>query len=118
VSNRLKVPGDCRDLALLTARHANTVADALELDAPALLELFNAVDLWRRPERLADLMAAALAGEPDAAVARARIDRARDAVLAVNAGAVAKTSRNPGEIQHRIAQERLAAIAHAVKNTS
>jgi tRNA nucleotidyltransferase (CCA-adding enzyme) len=114
VSNRLKVPGECRDLAQLAARHANSIADAVELDAPALLELFNAVDLWRRPERLADLMAAALAGEPDGAVARARIERARDAVLAVNAGAVAKTSRNPGEIQNRIAAERLKAIGRAL----
>src|SRR5262249_29151219 len=115
VSNRLKVPTDCRDLALLAARHANTIADAAELDAPALLELFNAVDLWRRPERLAELAAAALAGEPDAPAARASLERARDAVLAVNAGAIAKSARSPGEIQQRIAAERLTAIARAIK---
>ena len=115
VATRLKVPSDCRDLALLAARHANAIADAAELDAPALLELFNAVDLWRPPERLAELAAAALAGEPDALAARASLERARDAVLAVNAGAIAKTARNPGEIQQRIANERLTAIARAIK---
>jgi tRNA nucleotidyltransferase (CCA-adding enzyme) len=114
VATRLKVPSDCRDLALLAARHANTIADAAELDATALLELFNAVDLWRRPERLAELAAAALAGEEDAPAARASLERARDAVLAVNAGAIAKTARNPGEIQQRIANERLTAIARAL----
>jgi tRNA nucleotidyltransferase (CCA-adding enzyme) len=117
VATRLKVPTDCRDLALLAARHANAIADAAELDAPALLELFNAVDLWRRPERLSELVSAALAGEPDAATARANLQRARDAVLAVNAGAIAKTARNPGEIQQRIAAERLTAIARAIKNS-
>ena len=115
VATRLKLPSDCRDLALLAARHANAMADAAELEAPALLELFNAVDLWRRPERLSELAAAALAGEPDAATARASLERARDAVLAVNAGAIAKTARNPGEIQQRIAAERLTAIARAIK---
>jgi tRNA nucleotidyltransferase (CCA-adding enzyme) len=116
LSTRLKVPSDCRDLALLAARHANAIADAVELDAPTLLELFNAVDLWRRPERFADLMTAALAGEPDAAQARARLERARDAAVAVNAGEIAKACRNPGEIQQKVAAERLAAIARSVKN--
>ena len=116
VATRLKVPADCRDLALLAARHANAIADAPELEAAALLELFNAVDLWRRPERFAELVVAALAGEPDAAAARASLERARDAAMAVNAGEIAKACRDPGEIQKRVAAERLAAIARVVKN--
>jgi tRNA nucleotidyltransferase (CCA-adding enzyme) len=116
VSARLKVPSECRDLALLAARHTNTIVDAVELDAPTLLELFNAVDLWRRPERFAELVVAALAGEPDAQAARARLERARAAATSVNAGEIARTCRNPGEIQKKVAAERLAAIARAIKN--
>jgi tRNA nucleotidyltransferase (CCA-adding enzyme) len=117
VSSRLKVPSECRDLALLAARHANSIADATELDAGALLELFNAVDLWRRPERFVELIAAALAGESDAEAARARLERARAAAMSVNAGAIAKTCRDAGEIQKQVAAERLAAIARAIKNS-
>ena len=88
---------------------------SVELDAPALLELFNAMDLWRRPERFAELVVAALAGEPDADGARASLARARDAAMAVNAGEIAKASKNPGEIQKKVAAARLAAIAQTVK---
>ncbi|HEY4638190.1 MAG TPA: hypothetical protein VIH23_08005, partial [Burkholderiales bacterium] len=77
LAGRLKAPADCRDLALLAARHANTVLDAAELDAQSVLELFNTVDAWRRPERFAELAAAAFAGEPDAGPAQARLERAR-----------------------------------------
>ena len=118
LATRLKLPSDCRDLALLAARHANAIADAAELDAPALLELFNAVDLWRRPERFAELVAAALAGEPDAAAARASLERARAAAMAVNAGEIAKASKNPGEIQKKVSAGRLAAIARALESVS
>ena len=114
ISTRLKAPSECRDLALLAARHANVIADAAGLDAGAVLELFNAVDLWRRPERFADLIAAALAGEPETAPARSRLERARDAALAVNAGAIAKGARDAGDIKQRIQAERLAAVSRAL----
>ena len=114
ISTRLKAPSECRDLALLAARHANVIADAAGLDAGAVLELFNAVDLWRRPERFADLIAAALAGEPETAPARSRLERARYAALAVNAGAIAKGARDAGDIKQRIQAERLAAVSRAL----
>src|SRR5688572_12046752 len=48
---RLKLPADCRELALLAARHTNAVLDAADAGAEAVLELFNLADAWRRPER-------------------------------------------------------------------
>ena len=114
LANRLKVPADCRDLALLVARHANVIANAEALDAGELLELFGAADLWRRPERFADLVHAALAGDPDAGAARARLARARDAALAVNAGEIARRARDAGDIKQRIEAERLAAVRRAL----
>jgi len=113
LANRLKLPSDCRDLALLAARYANTVLDAAELDAPDVLELFNVTDAWRRPERFGELLTAAFAGEADSG-GRARLERARAAAAAINAGEIAKGSRNAGEIQSRIGAERLAAIARAL----
>jgi tRNA nucleotidyltransferase (CCA-adding enzyme) len=115
LATRLKVPADCRDLALLAARYANTVLDAAELDAPDVLELFNAADAWRRPERFAELTTAAFAGEPGAAAAQARLERARAAAAAINAGEIAKGSKNTADIRGNIDAARLAAISRALR---
>ena len=114
VCHRLKVPSDCRDLALLASRHGNTVLDAPELDAPLLLELFDTVDAWRRPERFAELMAAAFAGEPDTAEARARLERALKAAAGIDAGAIAKAAKGTAEIRGGIESARVEAIRKAL----
>ena len=113
-AGRVKAPADCRDLALLAARHANTVLDAGELDAESVLELFNAVDAWRRPERFAELAMAAFAGESDAGPARARLERARAAAAAVKAGEIAKASENTTAIRGNVDAARLEAIHRAL----
>ena len=110
VCHRLKVPSDCRDLALLASRHANTVLDAPELDAESLLELFDTVDAWRRPERFAELMAASFAGEPGTEQARTRLERALKAAAGIDAGAIAKAAKGTTEIRGGIEAARLAAI--------
>lgn len=115
LAGRLKAPAACRDLALLAARHANTIVDAAELDADTLLELLDATDAWRKPERFADLITAALAGEPETDVVRDVLERARQAAAAIDAGAIAKAAQSPDEIRSRIRGARLDAIrkAHA-----
>src|SRR5688572_19607232 len=110
LATRLKVPADCRDLALLAARYANTMLDAAELDAPDVLELFNATDAWRRPERFAELLVAAFAGEPGAAAAQARLERARAAAAAINAGEIAKASKSTVDIRGNVDKARLEAV--------
>ena len=114
LAGRLKAPADCRDLALLAARHANTVLDAAELDAESVLVLFNAVDAWRRPERFSELVTAALAGEPDAGAAQARLERARAAAAAVRAGEIAKASKDTTAIRGNVDAARLEAIRKAL----
>ena len=49
---RLRVPNDCRDLALLVCEYHQLVHRARELKSSTLLKLFAAIDLWRKPERL------------------------------------------------------------------
>lgn len=115
LASRLKAPAACRELALLAARHANTIVDAAELDADTLLELLDATDAWRKPERFADLITAALAGEPETDALRGVLERARQAAAAIDAGAIAKAAQSPGGIRDRIRAARLDAIrkAHA-----
>jgi tRNA nucleotidyltransferase (CCA-adding enzyme) len=115
LAGRLKAPADCRELALLAARHGNTLLDAGELDAQSVLDLFNNVDAWRRPERFAELATAALAGEPDAGAAQARLERARAAAAAVNAGEIAKASKNTTAIRGNVDAARLDAIRRALE---
>jgi len=58
LSLRLRAPNDCRELALLTARHHTLVHRALELRAVTLMKLFAETDALRRPERFEQLLIA------------------------------------------------------------
>jgi tRNA nucleotidyltransferase (CCA-adding enzyme) len=107
---RLKVSAACRDLALLAARHANVIIDAAELDAGELLELLDAADAWRRPERWSELITAATVAEPETARVRERLERVRKAAAAVDAAAIARAAESPGEIRQRLHSARLAAV--------
>jgi tRNA nucleotidyltransferase (CCA-adding enzyme) len=115
LAERLKLPSACRDLALLAARHANLIADAQELDAAEVLELLDSTDAWRRPERFAELVDAALVGEENADHVRARLQAALNAAAAVNAGEIARQAKTPAEIRANIDGARLAAIRNAIK---
>jgi len=48
---RLRVPNDYRELALLSARLHRRIAAAAALDAAGVLDLLEAADAFRRPER-------------------------------------------------------------------
>lgn len=52
LSERLRVPNDCRDLALLVCEFHQIIHRAGELKSGTVLKLFNAIDVWRKPERL------------------------------------------------------------------
>lgn len=114
LAGRLKLPASVRDLAVLAARHGNAIADADALAPDAILDLLNACDAWRRPERFGDLLQAALAGEPDRGRVIRKLERAREAAAAVDAGAIAKASSKPEEIRERLNAARLEAIRAAV----
>jgi tRNA nucleotidyltransferase (CCA-adding enzyme) len=58
---RLRVPNDYRELALLTVRLQARIAHRGTLDAAATLELLEAADALRRPDRFQLLLRAALA---------------------------------------------------------
>ena len=58
VCDRLKVPGDCRDLAIMTARDHGNVGKALEMRPATLLELFERCDAFRKPQRFLDMLKA------------------------------------------------------------
>lgn len=58
LSQRLRAPNECRELALLTARHHTLVHRALELRAVTLMKLLAETDALRRPQRFQELLLA------------------------------------------------------------
>jgi tRNA nucleotidyltransferase (CCA-adding enzyme) len=114
LAQRLKVPTSCRDLSVLAARHANVIADAVDLDAAALLELLNAVDAWRKPRRYEELCSVALIGEPHPTATLKRLQTAYRAAAAVDAGAIARTVQGGDAIRDAVAAARLRAISDAL----
>ncbi|WP_037054591.1 multifunctional CCA addition/repair protein [Rheinheimera baltica] len=59
--NRLRVPNDCRDLALLVCEYHQIIHRANQLKSSTVLKLFDAVDLWRKPQRLDDILLCCMA---------------------------------------------------------
>ncbi len=92
---RLRVPTDSRALAEVVAREHGNVHRSLELNASAVMRLFERCDAWRRPQRFAEML---LACECDARgrtgledkpyPQRERLQHALDAALAVDTAAV------------------------------
>ena len=113
LADRLKLPAAVRELALLASRYGNTVLDAEGLEADAILELLNACDAWRRPERFEEMLMAASAGEHDTERSLQRLNRAHAAAMKVDAGALAKQGGKGDEIKNRIARARADAIRTA-----
>jgi tRNA nucleotidyltransferase (CCA-adding enzyme) len=109
---RLKVPGDCRELCLLTLRERPQLSQALE-SSEATLALLERADALRRPERFEALLCALaiLAGEArQAYLPAARLLRALAVARSVDAGAIAR-SVEAAQIASAVRAARLAALS-------
>jgi tRNA nucleotidyltransferase (CCA-adding enzyme) len=56
---RLKVPGECRDLAVMTAREHGNVGRATQLRPATIVSLLERCDAFRKPQRFIDMLHAA-----------------------------------------------------------
>jgi len=120
---RLRVPSECRDLALLAARYHGDIHRARELRAETIIKLFQSADAWRRPERFMKLLQAC------ASDARGRIGHENDAYLqadyllqllkvarTVDAGEIAKQCSDERNIAATVQQARIRAIETSVES--
>jgi tRNA nucleotidyltransferase (CCA-adding enzyme) len=114
---RLRVPGDCRDLALLAARYHGDIHRASELRATTLVTLLERTDALRRPERFNQLLQACQSDFNGRLGWAERIydsSRLLLAVLAavngVNAGNIAAACEDKAKIPERIHAARVAAV--------
>ncbi len=118
VCARLKVPGDCRDLALMTAREHGNVGRAFEMRPATLVTLFSRCDAFRKPQRFADMLRASEADHrgrtgfegkpfPQAAYLEGALKAAQD----IDAGAIAgQYQAQPQKIQEAIHAARSAKV--------
>jgi len=120
ICSRLRVPNDYRDLAVLAARYHTHCHRAAELRDATLLETLEALDAFRRPERIEGFVRACEAdfrgrtGYEERPYPQADIFRqAYFAARAVDTAAIA-SGRNGPEIAEAIRTARIDAI-HAMR---
>lgn len=121
---RLRVPNDCRDLALLTARYHGNIHRAAELRASTIVSLLEKTDALRRPERFQQLLDACLCdytgrlGWHDRSYhSPARLLAALAAVNAVEAGKIAAACADKGSIPERIHAARVSAVKQCLNES-
>ncbi|ALL63718.1 tRNA nucleotidyltransferase [Paraburkholderia caribensis MBA4] len=123
---RLRVPNECRDLALLVAREHGNIHRVMETKAAGIVRLFERSDALRKPARFAEALQACeadargrLGFEARAYPQAERLRQALVAARAVDAGAVAKAyESDPAKIKDAVHRERVRAVAQALSETA
>jgi tRNA nucleotidyltransferase (CCA-adding enzyme) len=110
--DRLRVPGDPRELALVVCRCKGRILAAGSASARELLELLKSTDVFRRPERFSALLRTARLAQPG--LSTTRIDDACAAATAVDAGAAARRAPEAARIAETVDAAREQAIATAL----
>jgi tRNA nucleotidyltransferase (CCA-adding enzyme) len=130
VCHRLKIPNDCRDLALMSAREHGNVGKALELRPGTIVKLMERCDAFRKPQRFMDMLQVAECDhrgrtgfENQPFPQKERLERALHAARGVEAGAIAGAARErypdqPSHIPKAIHEARIAAVAASLKDAT
>jgi tRNA nucleotidyltransferase (CCA-adding enzyme) len=125
VSQRWRVPADCRELAVIVAREHGNIHRSGEFGAEAVERLLARCDAWRQPARFAQVLQACecdargRAGHEDDAYPQGRrLALALQAGLALDAGTVASQAQARGasgpDIGRAVARARAEAITRAI----
>lgn len=121
---RLRVPNDCRDLALLMARYHGNIHRAFELKASTIVGLLEKTDALRRPDRFRQLLEACrcdytgrLGWESRPYDSPQRLLTALAAVTAVAAGKIAADCADKTKIPERIHAARISAVKQALNDS-
>ncbi|HET9113141.1 MAG TPA: multifunctional CCA addition/repair protein [Burkholderiales bacterium] len=116
---RLRVPKECRDLAMITARYHGEIHRVKQLSPPALVDLFETLDAFRRPHRLDEILRACLAdarGRPGYETASYDppdyMHRMLQSLQQLDVAAIA-ASVPPADIARRIREARIDVITRA-----
>ncbi len=125
VCERLRVPVDCKELAVVVAKEHGNIHRSLELNAAAVMRLLERCDAIRKPQRFRDALLACecdargrLGKQGDAYPQATRLANALQAALAVATEPIAARAVEQGatgpKIGEMIARERVRAVAAAL----
>jgi tRNA nucleotidyltransferase (CCA-adding enzyme) len=122
LSERLRVPGECRDLALLVARYHGNIHRARELRASSIVGLLYDCDALRRPERFVQILqtcesdAHGRTGHENDRYPQAEyLLAALKAAQGVDAGAIARQCADSNLIAEKVREARIQAVENAVR---
>ncbi|MCE7578292.1 multifunctional CCA addition/repair protein [Aliivibrio fischeri] len=115
--DRVRVPNDYRDLALLVCEHHSNIHRAAELRAQTFIKIFDKMDVWRKPERLAPILlccqadhAGRLGLEAQPYPQKKRFEAAFDAAKNVEVKDVVAAGFKGPEIREELSKRRIEAI--------
>lgn len=125
VSERLKAPTECRDLAVMVAREHGILGQIDILRAETVVKVIERCDALRRPERFRLMLDAAACDYRGRGGERAapwqpgiRWQQMLDHMRAIDAGRIARECTNKAQIPERIHCARLAAVKAVRAETS
>jgi len=117
VCKRLRVPNDCKELGVMTAKFHGKLHQAPQMRPATLLEFLIELDAIRQPDRFSDFLQACEAdsrgrtGYVDCATPAAELMlKAQNAAAGVDAGAVAAACEGPQQIKIKVFEARLDAV--------
>ncbi|EAR53925.1 putative tRNA nucleotidyltransferase [Photobacterium sp. SKA34] len=121
---RLRIPNDYRDLALLVCEQHTKIHYAEEMRADTFVKIFDQIDAWRKPDRIAQLATCCRAD------ARGRthfeqtpyqqadiLQAVFKTALTVNVKAIVAAGFKGVEIREQLALKRIEAVAQHLKET-
>ena len=118
LAERLRLPGEYRDLSVIVARYHGIVHRAFELRPKTILEFMERADAFRRPERFAQALLACEADSRGRAglesvpyPQREYLLAARDAAAAIKPSAQDIAALSGARIADRVHERRAAAIS-------
>jgi tRNA nucleotidyltransferase (CCA-adding enzyme) len=109
LANTLRLPTDCKDMAMLLVRHQRALLTFDELSAEDQLNTLERCDALRRADRFKDLLSALSCLGNDASFATNWL-KTLAAAAGVDAGAIALAVRTQEHIAARIRDARIEAI--------
>jgi tRNA nucleotidyltransferase (CCA-adding enzyme) len=122
VAKRLRVPNDCKELAVIVAKFHGKLHQVNQMKPRTLLEFLIELDAIRQPERFADFLKACECDSrgrtgfescdlPEAAM----LQKALQAALRIDAGAIAREYTEPEKIKAAVFDARLESLKHLLK---
>jgi tRNA nucleotidyltransferase (CCA-adding enzyme) len=112
VAKRLRVPNDCKELAVMVAKFHGKLHQVLQMKPSTLVEFLTELDAFRQPERFADF----LTGLENCDLPETEfILTALQAASSIDAGAIAQLHTAPEMIKKAVFEARLKAVEQHIK---